>query len=302
MDIRDVSIGLGYPCYIVAEIGINHNGSLDRAIELMQAAKYAGAQAVKFQKRTLELTVPFDKRSQIRYGTPWGDISYWDYKEHLEFGWEQYGFIELKARELDIAWFASPWDIPSVEFLTRGSPDAMKVASASVTDLELVRAIADADLPTIMSTGMSDFSMISAAFDTLTSRMFDSDNHPLGGPLPLDQVALLQCTATYPSVPEELNLRVMDTLREEFGVPVGFSNHSPGLTHCQSAVALGADIVEAHITLDRSGWGSDQASSIEPHGFRQMVGRIRSTELALGDGMKVIYPSEEAKMGDLRPS
>ncbi len=305
MDIRDVPIGPGYPCYIVAEIGINHNGKLARAIELMQAAKYAGAQAVKFQKRTLELVIPQEKRGQIRYDTPWGDISYWDYKEHLEFDYDQYELIKMQAEQLGLAWFASPWDKPSVEFLEKLEPDAMKIASASVADLDLIWKIREARLPIIMSTGMSTMDEIRDAFEIVSSlEVIDSDIH-LDDPPHYDfpnNVALLQCTATYPSAPEELNLRVIQTMQEEFSVPVGFSNHSPGLTHCQNAVALGADIVEAHITLDRSGWGSDQASSIEPHGFRQMVGRIRSTELALGDGYKVVYPSEEAKMGDLRPS
>ncbi len=306
MDIKDVPIGVGHPCYIVAEIGINHNGSMATAMELMQAAKYAGAQAVKFQKRTLELVVPQEKRDQIRYDTPWGDITYWDYKEHLEFDYGQYELIKVQAKQLGLAWFASPWDIPSVEFLMELEPDAMKIASASVTNLDLVRKVRDAQLPTIMSTGMSTMDEIREAFTILATVMiFDSDPYQEGD-LPYfdypNNIALLQCTATYPSAPEELNLRVIQTMQEEFGVPIGYSNHSPGLTHCQNAVALGADIVEAHITLDRSGWGSDQASSIEPHGFRQMVGRIRSTELALGDGIKRTYPSEEAKMGELRPT
>jgi N-acetylneuraminate synthase len=303
MEIRDIPIGPGHPCYIVAEIGINHNGSLDTAIELMQAAKYAGAQAVKFQKRTLELCVPEDVRDQIRYGTPWGDITYWDYKQHLEFDRRDYFAIQSQADALGLAWFASPWDIPSVSFLTERvlEPHAMKIASAGVTDYELVQAVRDTQLPVIMSTGMSDIPTIDAAFAILTAYVTDSNPKPLGEWFdPCDDLALLQCTATYPSIPEELNLRVMDTLRERYHVPIGFSNHSPGLTHCQNAVALGADIVEAHITLDRSGWGSDQASSIEPHGFRQMVGRIRSTELALGDGIKRIYLSEQAKINDLR--
>jgi N-acetylneuraminate synthase len=274
----------------------------------MQAAKYAGAQAVKFQKRTLEITVPMEKRSQIRYDTPWGDISYWDYKQHLEFDWSDYDEIALFAKQIGIDWFASPWDVPSVEFLMEwsdGSGDlaAMKIASAGITNLDLVQAVRDTQLPVIMSTGMSDMAMIDTAFHILTDYVTDTDwRVPEDWVEPRDNIALLQCTATYPSEPEELNLRVMDTLRDLYGVPIGFSNHSPGLTHCQNAVALGADIVEAHITLDRSGWGSDQASSIEPHGFRQMVGRIRSTELALGDGVKRIMPSEEDKMADLRPS
>ncbi len=290
MEIRGVPIGPGHPCYIVAEIGINHNGDIERALELMRAAKDAGAQAVKFQKRTLELCVPEDKRNQIRRDTPWGDISYWDYKQHLEFDRKDYFAIQAWAEILGLAWFASPWDWPSVEFLTKQvlEPHAMKIASAGVTDPDLVVEIASTGLPVIMSTGMCDIPTINSAFELL--QQFAGKG----------QIALLQCTATYPSVPEEINLRVMDTLRSLFRVPVGFSNHSPGLTHCQNAVALGADILEAHITLDRSGWGSDQASSIEPHGFRQMVGRIRSTELAMGDGIKRIYPSEQAKINDLR--
>ncbi len=289
MDINGTPIGPGYACYIIAEIGINHNGDFRRAIELMQAAKYAGAQAVKFQKRTLELTVPEDKRNQIRYDTPWGDITYWNYKQELELSLGAYEIIREEADSLGIDWFASPWDSPSVDFLQQLNPHAMKVASAGMTDENLVARIGAARLPVILSTGMCDMDMVKdavswvARYDATTS------------------FALLQCTAVYPSSPETLNLRVMHTLREEFKVPVGFSNHSPGLTHCQNAVALGADIVEAHITLDRAGWGSDQASSIEPHGFRQMIGRIRSTELALGDGIKRIYPAEAEKMGDLRP-
>lgn len=303
MKIRGIPIGKDRPCYIVAEIGINHSGSLDTAIELMQAAKHAGAQAVKFQKRTPELCVPLDKQNQMKYDTPWGDMTYLDYKRKIEFGWAEYGHIELEARRLDIAWFASPWDIPSVEFLMRQNPDAMKIHSAGVTNLELVQAIRDTELPVIMSTGMSDMAMIDEAFHVLTDFVTDTDWEPPEGWIwPRDNIALLQCTATYPVDPEEINLRVMDTLREAYWVPIGYSNHHPGLTHCQNAVALGANIVEAHITLDRSGWGSDQATSIEPHGFRQLVKRIRETELALGDGIKRIYPSEEAKIADLRPS
>lgn len=291
MEINEVPIGPGQPCYIIAEIGINHNGDLMRAIELMQAAKYAGAQAVKFQKRTLDLVVPVEKREQIRYDTPWGDISYWDYKEHLEFDFDDYAHIKLAARQAGLAWFASPWDIPSVEFLEELEPDAMKIASAGITNLDLVAKVSRCRKPVIFSTGMSDGKMIMDAAECIWENIWDRS-----------QVAVLQCTGTYPTAPKDINLRAMQTLRNLFPFfAVGFSNHSPGLTHCQNAVALGADIVEAHITLDRSGWGSDQASSIEPHGFRQLVGRIRSTELALGDGKLRIYPSEQAKIGDLRP-
>ncbi len=302
MIINETEIGPGYPCYIIAEIGINHNGDIGQAIDLMEAAKYAGANAVKFQKRTLEIAIPMDMRGQKRYGTPWGDISYWDYKQNVEFDYEDYQRLKGYAFAYGLDWFASAWDVPSVHFLEELGSQAIKIPSAGVTNLDLVRAIRATEIPTIMSTGMSDWQQIDEAFQIMTFYTTDSDPEvPDNWVDPYKNIALLQCTATYPVDPAEINLRVMDTLREGFNVPIGYSNHHPGLTHCQNAVALGADILEAHITLDRASWGSDQASSIEPHGFRQLVKRVRETELALGDGIKVVYPSEEEKAKSLRP-
>ncbi|HPR35710.1 MAG TPA: N-acetylneuraminate synthase family protein, partial [Anaerolineaceae bacterium] len=244
---REVSIGNrkigdGYPAYIIGEIGINHNGDIDVAKKLMEVAKNAGADAVKFQKRTPELCVPEHQRSQMR-DTPWGYITYLDYRYKVEFDEEDYTEIDRFAKEIGIDWFASSWDIPSLEFIERFNPPAHKLPSALLTDLELLRAYRATGKPLIVSTGMSTLNEIKAALELIGE----------------ENLILCHTTSSYPCPPEELNLRMLQTLRDMTSIcPIGYSGHEVGLVPSAVAVALGACLVERHITLDRAMWGSDQ--------------------------------------------
>ena len=269
------AVGPGLPTYFVAEIGINHNGDLETAKRLMSAAADCGADAVKFQKRTPTICVPPDQQ-HVQRDTPWGLMTYLEYKERIEFGQSEYEQIASHANELGVDWFASPWDVPSVAFLNEFDVCCLKVASASVTDLELLEAINGSGRPVILSTGMSTMEQIRTAVGHLSD-------------VPL---ALTHATSTYPCPPEQLNLRMIETLQREFGVPVGYSGHETGLGTTIAAAALGACIIERHITLDRAMWGTDQAASVEPVGFRRLVGNIRALEVAIGDGIKRVYPDE----------
>jgi len=277
-------VGDGYPTYIVAEIGINHNGDLEIAKRLMNAAYRAGVDAVKFQKRTPELCVPPDQQNVMRE-TPWGYITYLDYRRKMEFGEAEYREIDRHARELGITWFASVWDEPSVDFLEMFNPVAYKIPSAALTDHNLLRKVRSTGRPVILSTGMSTFEQIRQAVDLL-----DADN-----------LLICHTTSTYPCPPEELNLRMIQTLKREYpDIPIGYSGHEVGLIPSVVAVALGACLVERHITLDRAMWGSDQAASVEPGGFERLVKYIRVTEQALGDGVKRVYESELPSLRKLR--
>ncbi|MDF5753881.1 N-acetylneuraminate synthase family protein [Spongiactinospora sp. TRM90649] len=281
--IGDIPVGAGRPVYMIGEIGINHNGDLDIARRLIDVAADAGCQAVKFQKRTPEICVPLEQRDQIRQ-TPWGEMTYMEYKLRTEFGVDEYRQIAKYCAERGLQWFASPWDVPSVEFLERMDVVTHKVASACVTDLELLRALADTGKPVILSTGMSTLSEIDRAVEVLgTSRL-----------------VLMHSTSTYPLPPEEANLRTIVTLQERYGVPVGYSGHERGLQISLAAVTLGAVAVERHITLDRTMWGSDHAASLEPAGLEHLVRDIRIIETALGDGVKRVFPGEEAPKARLR--
>lgn len=282
--IGDRVVGPGHPAYLVAEAGINHNGDLDTAKRLVDVAAAAGADAVKFQKRTPEIATPAAMRD-TRRETPWGEMSYLEYRHRVEFGEEQYAEIARHARERGIAWFASPWDVPSVAFLERFDVPTHKVASASLTDIPLLEALRDTGKPVICSTGMSTMAEVDRAVEVL-------------GP---DRLVLLHATSTYPCPPEESNLRGIQTLRERFaGVPVGYSGHERGLQVSIAAVALGACVVERHVTLDRAMWGSDHAASLEPEGLRRLIRDIRIVETALGDGVKRVFPGEEAPRKRLR--
>jgi N-acetylneuraminate synthase len=273
--IGDRWIGDGHPTYVVAEIGINHNGSLDIAKKLMLAACEAGVDAVKFQKRTPELCVPADQRNVMRE-TPWGYISYMDYRNKVEFGETEYREIDRYAKEIGIAWFASVWDEPSVDFLEAFEPVCYKVPSASLTDHILLRKLRSTGRPIVLSTGMSTQDEICEAVDVIG----------------LQNLMITHTTSTYPCAPEELNLRMIQTLQKMFPIPIGYSGHEVGLVTSVVSVAMGACLVERHITLDRAMWGSDQAASVEPHGFARMVNYIRVTELSLGNGVKQVYESE----------
>lgn len=281
--IGDRAVGDGEPVYVIAEIGINHNGELEVAKRLIDAAVAAGVDAVKFQKRTPEVCTPRNQWG-IRRETPWGEMTYIDYRHRVEFDRDDYAMIDAYCTQVGIAWFASCWDEPSVDLMRDFAPPAFKVASASVTDHALIRHTADQGVPVILSTGMSTLEQIDEAVALLRQ----------------GSALLTHVTSTYPCPLEELNLRVMGTLRDRYRVPVGYSGHETGLSTTVAAVALGACVVERHITLDRSMWGSDQAASVEPEGLRRLVRDIRAVERALGDGRKVVYESELGPMRKLR--
>jgi N-acetylneuraminate synthase len=277
-------IGGGRPAYVIAEIGLNHNGDVEIAKKLIDVAARAGADAVKFQKRTPEISTPEHMRDVPRE-TPWGTMSYLEYRRRVEFGRDEYIEIGDHATMLGLDWFASPWDVPSVDFLEDLNVVAHKVASASLTDTELLVRLRETGKPIILSTGMSTIEQIDRALDALGT----------------DRVVLMHATSTYPLEPEEANLRVISTLRDRYaGIPVGYSGHERGLQISLAAVALGAVAVERHITLDRTMWGSDHAASLEPTGLEHLVRDIRVIEKALGDGVKRVFDSERAPMAKLR--
>ncbi len=276
-------VGDGHPVFIVSEIGINHNGDLEIAKKMIQAAKHAGVDAVKFQKRTPELCVPPEQRNVMRE-TPWGYITYLEYRYKTEFDEAQYREIDRYCKDLGITWFASAWDEVAVDFLEQFGPVAYKIPSASLTDHALLSHIRRTGRAMILSTGMSTMEQIEAAVQIAGT----------------DNLMLTHATSTYPCEPEELNLRVIPILKERFPVPVGYSGHEVGLVPSAVAVALGACLVERHITLDRAMWGSDQAASVEPAGFERLVKYIRVTEQSLGDGVKKVYESEMPSLKKLR--
>jgi N-acetylneuraminate synthase len=277
-------IGGGHPAYVIAEIGLNHNGDVDLAKRLIDVAADAGANAVKFQKRTPEIATPEHMRD-VQRETPWGTMSYLDYRRRVEFGRDEYVEVGDHATMRGLDWFASPWDVPSVEFLEDLNVVAHKVASASLTDTELLEALRETGKPVILSTGMSTMEQIDRAMGVLNT----------------DRVILMHATSTYPMESEEANLRMISTLRDRFaGVPVGYSGHERGLQISLAAVALGAVAVERPITLDRTMWGSDHAASLEPGGLEHLVRDVRIIETALGDGVKRVFPGEQAPMAKLR--
>ena len=278
-------VGAGYPVFIVAEIGINHNGDLEIARRLIDAATRAGCDAVKFQKRTPELCVPAEQQSKMRE-TPWGYITYQEYRHKIEFGFEQYQEIDRYCKEKGIAWFASCWDEPSVDFMQQFEPPCYKIPSAALTDTPLLKHFRQKGKPLILSTGMSTMEEIRAAVEALGT----------------DDLVLAHCTSTYPCPPGELNLRMIKTLYDEFPCPIGYSGHEVGLPTTLAAVALGACYVERHITLDRAMWGSDHAASVEPGGLERLVKYIRVVEESVGDGIKRVYPTESVPRKRLRRS
>lgn len=281
---RQTLVGDGYPAYIIAEIGINHNGDLDTAIKMIEAAAHAGADAVKFQKRTPDVCTPLEQQKQMRE-TPWGYITYLDYRYKVELGLEGYREIDHTCKRLDIDWMVSVWDEPSLDFMEQFETPAYKVPSASLTDLALLKYTRKTGKPLIISTGMSTMDEIKRGVDAAG----------------LENLIIMHCTSAYPCEPDELNLRMIETLRREFpDNPIGYSGHEVGLVPSAVAVALGACMVERHFTLDRAMWGGDQAASVEPGGFEKLVKYIRVTEAGLGDGVKKVYASEMNSLIKLR--
>jgi len=267
-------VGKNQPAYIVAEIGINHNGNIDIAKKLIDVAKIAGCDAVKFQKRSPELCVPPEQRNIMRE-TPWGVMSYFDYRIRTEFGQEEYSEIDNYCKIKNIDWFASCWDITSVDFIEQFNPVCYKIASASLTDDILLKHINNKKRPIILSTGMSTLEEIEHAISILNK----------------NNLIICHTTSTYPCKPEELNLRMINSLKK-YGCPVGYSGHEVGLQTTYAALVLGACVIERHITLDRSMWGSDQAASVETSGFIRLVRDIRTIEAAMGSAIKKVYDSE----------
>jgi sialic acid synthase SpsE len=277
------TVGEGHPVYVIGEIGLNHNGDVRVAKKLVDVAALAGAQAVKFQKRTPAISTP-EHMKDVPRETPWGTMTYLEYRYRVEFDADQYREIGAYADSKGLDWFASPWDEPSVDFLEDLDVVAHKVASASVTDIGLLQRLRDTGKPIILSTGMSTIEQIDRAVEVLGT----------------EDLVMLHATSTYPLPPEEANLLMIDTLQQRYGVPVGYSGHEPGLQISLAAVAMGAVAVERHITLDRAMWGSDHAASLEPHGLMSLVRDIRIIGTARGDGVKKVFPGELAPLSKLR--
>jgi len=277
-------VGDGHPAFVIAEIGINHNGDLNVAKQMIDAAVHAGADAVKFQKRTPEVCTPPEQQMQMRE-TPWGYITYLEYRHRVEFNEDQYCEIEKYCKQKGIMWMASVWDEPSVDFMQKFDTPAYKIPSASLTDHKLIQHARATGKPLVLSTGMSTMKQIHKGVEIAGE----------------EDLILMHCTSTYPCEPEELNLKMVGTLRSEFpNLPIGYSGHEVGLVPSAIAVALGACMVERHLTLDRAMWGSDQAASVEPGGFERLVKYIRVSEAALGDGVKKVYESEQSSLKKLR--
>ncbi|HXG00645.1 MAG TPA: N-acetylneuraminate synthase family protein [Bacteroidota bacterium] len=282
--IGDRLVGDGQPVFVIAEIGINHNGSLELARKLIDGAILAGCDAVKFQKRTPEKCVPRDQW-HLERDTPWGRMTYIEYRHKVEFGQREYEAIDRHCKERGILWFASCWDEDSVEFMKQFDPPCYKIPSASVTDIDLLLEYRATGRPLILSTGMSTMEEIDRAVKVLGTK----------------NLLIAHATSTYPCPPEQLNLRVINTLKQRYPeCPIGYSGHEVGLSPTWAAVSLGATFVERHITLDRAMWGSDQAASVEIGGLMRLVSNIRDIEKALGDGVKRVYPEELKKREQLR--
>jgi N-acetylneuraminate synthase len=280
--IGDVAVGDGAPCYIVGEIGINHNGDLGTARRLIDVAAIAGANAVKFQKRTVDVVYSAEELAKPRenpFGATNGDL-----KRGLEFGGDQYQHIDRYCRDKNVAWFVSCWDEASVDFMEKFEPPCYKIASASLTDDNLLRHHRKTGRPLIISTGMSTLAQCDHAVEVLGT----------------DNLVILHTTSAYPAKIADLNLKMIPALRARYGVPVGYSGHEVGLATSYAAAALGACMIERHITLDRAMWGSDQAASVEPQGLMKLVRDVRTIEQGLGDGVKRVTDDEVPIMKKLR--
>ena len=277
-------IGDGHPVFVIAEIGINHNASVDLAKKLIDGAALSGCDAVKFQKRTPEICVPKDQWN-IERDTPWGRMTYIDYRHKMEFSREEYSEIFEYSESKGLIPFASCWDEEALDFMEHFQPKLYKVASASLTDLSLLRKHKSINRPTIISTGMSTMEEIETAVEAYG----------------MENLMLAHATSSYPCPNEELNLKMIPALQQKYPtLPIGYSGHEVGLAPSWAAVALGACFVERHITLDRAMWGTDQAASVEIPGFTRLVANIRDIERSLGDGIKRVYPSEIGPRKKLR--
>ena len=275
-------VGDNQPCFIIAEIGINHNGSVDLAKQMIDIAVTTGCDVVKFQKRTVDIVYTKEELAKERnsvFGKTNGDL-----KRGLEFGEKEYQEIDSYCKGKGILWFASCWDEVAVDFIDKFNPPCYKIASASITDDNLLKYTKSKGKPILMSTGMSTMDEIRHAVSVVGE----------------DNLVLFHCTSTYPTNADEANLQVIKTLKKEFNCPIGYSGHERGVTPSVLAVAMGAVAVERHITVDRTNWGSDQAASLEMAGLYHMVRDIRQIPQLMGDGKKVVYKSEEPIIAKLR--
>ncbi|RLD18665.1 MAG: N-acetylneuraminate synthase [Caldiserica bacterium] len=262
--------------FFIGEIGINHNGSIEIAKKIIDMAVLCGVDAVKFQKRTPEICVPPKVRDRI-IETPWGDMTYFEYKKRIEFGEEEYREIDEYCKRKGVVWFASAWDIPSVEFLEKFNVPCHKIPSAKLTDRELLEKVNSIGKPVILSTGMSTEEEIEKAVKVLNKV----------------ELIIMHCNSSYPAKPEELNLRYIQTLKKKFPQAIiGYSGHELGISASLVATTLGARVIERHITIDRAMWGTDQGASIEFSGLRRLVRDLKALPIWLGDGVKRVYESE----------
>ena len=280
--IGNTAVGDGQPCYVIGEIGINHNGDLEIARKLLDVASVAGANAVKFQKRTVDVVYSAEELNRPREN-PFGPTN-GDLKRGLELGLDAYKQIDEHCRAKGMTWFASCWDQASVDFIEQFNPPVYKIASASLTDDNLLRHHKKTGRPLIISTGMSTLAQCDHAVEVLGTA----------------NLVILHTTSAYPAKIADLNLKMIPTLRARYGVPVGYSGHEVGLATSYAAAALGACMIERHITLDRAMWGSDQAASVEPQGLMKLVRDVRTIELGLGDGVKRVTDDEVPIMKKLR--
>ena len=283
MQIGNKEIGIGNPTYVIAEIGINHNGDLEIAKQLIDTAVRAGCDAVKFQKRNPDVCVPEDQKA-VKRDTPWGKMTYLDYRYQIEFGTREYDEIDAYCKQKHIDWFASAWDEDSVAFMETFNPPCHKIPSAMLTNDRLLKAFCATERPLILSTGMSTMGEVEHAVKHLGER----------------NLMLLHCNSQYPCPVDDLNLNVITTFRDVFPCPIGYSGHEVEIYPTLLAVALGACSVERHITVNKALWGSDQACSLEADELQELCRQIRSIEGVFGDGIKRLHAGERQALNKLR--
>lgn len=271
--------------FLIAEIGINHNGSVNNAKKLIDLAIKTGFDAVKFQKRTPELTTPKSKASDLR-DTPWGKITYLDYKKKIEFEKKEFDIIDKYCKKKKIIWFASPWDVPSNNFLKQYNLKYNKIASPMLTNYKLLEHVSKQKKFTFISTGMSNMKDVEKAVKIFKKNRCD--------------FAILHCVSSYPCDDEKVNLKMIEVYKKKFKEIIGYSGHEKSVSPSLMAVCLGAKIIERHITLDRTMWGTDQAASLEENGMRNLVEFIRKFEKCIGDGKKKFHADEKKKLKENR--
>jgi len=287
VQIENRIIGKNEPAFIIGEIGINHNGSLEIAKKLIDVAKVAGCDAVKFQKRNPEEAVPEEYKNVTRE-TPWGIMTYLDYRKRVEFSNNDYEEIDKYCNSSNILWTASCWDLSSLEFIIDFNVPFLKIPSALITHklyLESIREVKNKkELPIFLSTGMADMALVNRIVNFLGE----------------ENLVLLHTVSSYPANYDDINLMVIRKFKEKFNCPIGYSGHEVGLQISLAAAALGANVIERHITLDRAMWGTDQAASVEPQGLIKLIRDIRAIEKAIGTGEKLVMPGEISIMEKLR--